>query len=1039
MDIINLKYRLEKQIEKIDEEIESLKNSNDSFSSSQKAMQIKNSIKNYISKRNNVLLKITKLSNGILFIQNNRIYGQDRKPFYNINKDNVFDVVNKAAEVIDHSLQEMSRNGIDTNNLRMIGNALNIVYICYDNVDSYFLEEEKINQLRINDQIKSLNMEKKDLLNQIEALRPRLANIIEKYDDELKKAQLQKIEYNNTLADDISLPIGVYQDEVGINTFLKWDVLKDNVLTIDASDSIDQMSDIITTLCMNFLLSYKGFNKRFHFSYDEDNIGLNLLINNLTKTFDKDIYSSQVEPKVIDSNDINQNNRFLTSIINEREILFSQNKEDNIFEYNKKHEDSILPLHLVFLFDYPHAYLNNSKKYDFLFKNAAKNGLFVVAIKTNNSPLSEFDDYSDSSKCGNINITLLDNNKLLFNEKEYNLIKINSQGIDETLNILKEEKKVSNGIQLYEKVGFGLFTSVKNDVSNVISIPVGIIDNKVKSFEFCAKASNTEKYPIAYIINGNPNTGKSSAIDALIFNGAMKYSPDDLNFYLIDFKDGVSSEKYLTTCKIPHIKYVAGGSKQEDAEIILKALDNLKEERNNIFKELGIDNIVKYNDLNENNHMPRIIVAIDECQKIFKDDGDVSSRVNALTNLCENLVKQGRSAGIHLIFSSQAPDSKMMDRISKFAEGRVCFNCSSDDARLILGNEKENAEKLLRECIYPGTALISEDSGKNCKKIVFSYYGEDEKAIEYAKQICKKWTDYKFDAIKIGEVKKIYALDYFKMHDSKELLENENIPFGEDYFTHKPAYFKFNESTHSLMTFGENSFISSDILTSIIIKALHDKSEIKLLDASKKEILFNRFAGNNNIKFYKKSEYLSLLKELNDEANKRMNGEYNNVQYVIINGLSAITQFINDEQLIESKLVYDENDTYAELKKAYAYASNSSSSENIYGQKTFLNILKSKLRNTTNLYLIFTIDRYASIQRFDSDISENVELKVYHSDNERFMENMSYVAGNSISKTTLRTCNPNLVLYSIKQSTASKVSYFRYNEEDAYMILKGDK
>ena len=55
------------------------------------------------------------------------------------------------------------------------------------------------------------------------------------------------------------------------------------------------------------------------------------------------------------------------------------------------------------------------------------------------------------------------------------------------------------------------------------------------------------------------------------------------------------------------------------------------------------------------------------------------------------------------------------------------------------------------------------------------------------------------------------------------------------------------------------------------------------------------------------------------------------------------------------------------------------------------------------------------------------------------MENMSYVAGNSISKTTLRTCNPNLVLYSIKQSTASKVSYFRYNEEDAYMILRGDK
>lgn len=128
----------------------------------------------------------------------------------------------------------------------------------------------------------------------------------------------------------------------------------------------------------------------------------------------------------------------------------------------------------------------------------------------------------------------------------------------------------------YEKVGFGKFDADKNNFESII-IPVGLNAQDVWNIEF----DIVGKSPNANLIIGIPGTGKSTLIDSLIMNGSMKYSPDELNFQLLDFKDGISSSVYtMKDCKIPHIKVVSQNNKPEDAEIILSNILAESERRN---------------------------------------------------------------------------------------------------------------------------------------------------------------------------------------------------------------------------------------------------------------------------------------------------------------------------------------------------------------------------------------------------------------------------------------------------------------------------
>ncbi len=89
---------------------------------------------------------------------------------------------------------------------------------------------------------------------------------------------------------------------------------------------------------------------------------------------------------------------------------------------------------------------------------------------------------------------------------------------------------------------------------------------------------------------GPSGAGKSTLLHALITNIALRYSPDQLELYLIDFKKGVEFKTYATH-KLPHARVIAIESDREFGLSVLERLDSELKMRADRFRDLGVQDL----------------------------------------------------------------------------------------------------------------------------------------------------------------------------------------------------------------------------------------------------------------------------------------------------------------------------------------------------------------------------------------------------------------------------------------------------------------
>ena len=74
------------------------------------------------------------------------------------------------------------------------------------------------------------------------------------------------------------------------------------------------------------------------------------------------------------------------------------------------------------------------------------------------------------------------------------------------------------------------------------------------------------------LIAGKTGSGKSNLLHVIITNLALWYSPDEVEFYLVDFKKGVEFKVYVTQ-PLPHARAVAIESDREFGVSVLQRID----------------------------------------------------------------------------------------------------------------------------------------------------------------------------------------------------------------------------------------------------------------------------------------------------------------------------------------------------------------------------------------------------------------------------------------------------------------------------------
>ncbi len=203
---------------------------------------------------------------------------------------------------------------------------------------------------------------------------------------------------------------------------------------------------------------------------------------------------------------------------------------------------------------------------------------------------------------------------------------------------------------------------------------------------------------------GKTGSGKSTLFHVLVTNLALSCSPEQVEFYLVDFKKGVEFKCYASK-KLPHARVVAIESDREFGLSVLQRLDEELQRRGELFREAGAQDLAGYR-RSGGAAMPRSLLIIDEFQEFFVEDDRIAQGASVLL---DRIVRQGRAFGIHALLGSQTLGGAYSLARATLGQMviRVALMCNEADSYLIM-DEGNPAPRLLTR---PGEGIYNDSAG----------------------------------------------------------------------------------------------------------------------------------------------------------------------------------------------------------------------------------------------------------------------------------------------------------------------------------------
>jgi len=156
------------------------------------------------------------------------------------------------------------------------------------------------------------------------------------------------------------------------------------------------------------------------------------------------------------------------------------------------------------------------------------------------------------------------------------------------------------------------------------------------------------------LITGAVGQGKSNLISVVVHSLCQRYSPSEVEFYMLDFKEGVTLQAFapdpITGSFLPHARVLGLDADREYGVNVLRHLFAIYRQRMATFKAAGVQSIRQYRLADPEAVMPRIVVVIDEFQVLFADQDTVATTASDLIIKGARLF---RACGIHFILASQ--------------------------------------------------------------------------------------------------------------------------------------------------------------------------------------------------------------------------------------------------------------------------------------------------------------------------------------------------------------------------------------------------
>ncbi len=215
------------------------------------------------------------------------------------------------------------------------------------------------------------------------------------------------------------------------------------------------------------------------------------------------------------------------------------------------------------------------------------------------------------------------------------------------------------------------------------------------------------------LLAGKTGTGKSNLLHVIIHSLCEKYSPEEVDLFLLDYKEGTESAVYANP-PLPHARLVATESDPEYGVTVLQYLVGEFESRAQLFKSEGVPDFAEYRNKSRK-QLPRVLLVIDEFHHLFAEGRQVAETAEKLIS---QLLKQGRSFGIHILLATQT-----LRGINIMSQGalmsqlgcRIALACGLEDSAMILSVGNGGASELKS----PPEGIINNANGAKSGNVKF--------------------------------------------------------------------------------------------------------------------------------------------------------------------------------------------------------------------------------------------------------------------------------------------------------------------------------
>ncbi len=209
-----------------------------------------------------------------------------------------------------------------------------------------------------------------------------------------------------------------------------------------------------------------------------------------------------------------------------------------------------------------------------------------------------------------------------------------------------------------------------------VSVPVGWdINHKEVCFEIGEAQNHT-------LICGRSGSGKSNFLHVLIQNLAFYYAPNEVQLFLLDYKEGVEFNAYTNPTILEHARLVSVASSVGFGVGFLSWLDKEMKKRGELFKQSDVKDLSDYR---KHGEMPRLIVVIDEFQVLFSES--TSKEKERAERYLTTILKKGRSYGVHLILATQTMRGSGITSLMSQIANRIALPMDAEDSDSILSDD----------------------------------------------------------------------------------------------------------------------------------------------------------------------------------------------------------------------------------------------------------------------------------------------------------------------------------------------------------------